>query len=195
LGDESLARHLIGNAEARRDAILSAARDEADRRVARARADADGMAVAASEALARDVARERALRLAVVRGEARRFVAVARAALVEAILARVKERMARLPLEDRFPSVAERLCLEILAELPATCGVVRADATTAEAFRRLAPDARCRFEPLPEGEMGGIELTDEEDTFRLRNTLSSRLRKARPTLVESIGLTLGAHDG
>lgn len=195
MGDESLARHLIGNAESRRDAILSAAREEADRRVAQARAEADSMAATAAEALARDAAREHSLRLGAVRGEARRIVAIARAALVEEILACVKERMAQLPGEARFPSVAERLCLEILPELPGDRGVVRADATTSDAFRRLAPDARCRFEPLPEGEMGGIELSDEDDTFRLRNTLASRLRKARPTLVESIGLTLGAPDG
>ena len=35
----------------------------------------------------------------------------------------------------------------------------------------------------------------EEGAFRARNTLASRFRKARPTLVESIGLTLGAPDG
>jgi vacuolar-type H+-ATPase subunit E/Vma4 len=195
VGDESLASHLIGKAGARRDALLAAARDEARSRLARARAEADAMAAEAAGALAREAGRRRALRIGAARAEARRIVALARASLVEAILSRVSERIARIPGSARYPEIAERLCREILPELPAACGVVRADPPTADAFRRLAPDAPCRIEPLPPEALGGIELSDEEDTFRVRNTLASRLRKARPTLVESVGLTLGAPDG
>lgn len=195
MGDESLASHLIGNAETRRDALLAAARDDAGRLVAQASAEADRLAAEAVETLARDAARERSLRLGSARNEARRIVARARATLVEAILARVAERIALVPGSARYPEVAERLCREILPELPGERCVVSADPATAEAFRRLAPEAACRFEPLPPDAIGGIELSDEEGAFRARNTLASRFRKARPTLVESIGLTLGAPDG
>lgn len=195
MGDESLASHLIGNAEARRDALLAEAREEAGRIVARARAEADGMAAEAAEALSRDVDRERSIRLEAARAEARRIVARERASLVEAILSRVAERIARLPGSPRYPAIAERLCREILPELPGDRCVVRVDPTTAEAFRRLAPDAACRFEPLPPDALGGVEVSDEEGAFRARNTLASRFQKARPTLVESIGLTLGSPDG
>lgn len=195
MGDGTLASHLIGNAEARRDALLAAARDEAQRLVARARDDADGLAGEAAEASRRDAGRERERRLGAARADARRIVARARASLVEAILSRVAERIALVPGSARYPDIAERLCREILGEMPEGRCVVSADHVTAEAFGRLAPEAACRLDPLPPDALGGIELSDEAGAFRARNTLASRFLKARPTLVESIGLTLGSPDG
>jgi vacuolar-type H+-ATPase subunit E/Vma4 len=186
VGEDALARHLIAAAESRRAALLAEAQAEAEM----ARAEEEGMAEGA-----RETARERAVRTGRARVEARRIAALARAALVEAILARLAERLRRLPAEPRYPGIAERLCREILPEAPAEGAVVRGDAESAAAYRRLARGAPARFEPLPEAEAGGLELSDAGGTFRIRNTLASRLRKARPTLVESLGLSLGSPDG
>jgi len=57
-----------------------------------------------------------------------------------------------------------------------------------------ASDARIRFEPLPETEIGGVEASDEDGTFLVRNTLRSRFVKARPALMVELWKRLPGPD-
>ena len=118
----------------------------------------------------------------------------ARAAVADAVLARVEERLPLLLGEARYPAVAERLYREILPELPAGNVVLRADGVVRAALERADSDARIRFEPLPETEIGGVEASDEDGRFLLRNTLRSRLVKARPALMVEVWRRLPGPD-
>lgn len=195
MGHRELARHLIGNAEGRKRKILEQARREASRRVAAARARAEEMERDFQESLERDSARERDLRLGRAQLEAGAVELRAQAALADEILARLRDRLARVPSEARYPSVAERLYLEILPEIPRGNVTVRADANAMESLAPLLADPRIRRASLPEEEMGGVEVSDEEGAIRIRNTLGARLAKARPALLAEIRRSLArAHE-
>lgn len=194
MAGEGLAGHLLGKAEARREEIAARAREEAGRLKAAALAEAEALEAAEGAAVAREAQRVRAVRLGRARVEARAIAAQARAALAGKILSALSARLARLPGEAGFPEVAERLCRELLPELPPEGGVVRGDPASLEAFRRIVPNAGCRFEPLAPEELGGVEASDEAGTFRIRNTLASRFQKGRPALLEEIGRALEEPD-
>jgi hypothetical protein len=58
----------------------------------------------------------------------------------------------------------------------------------------MASDPRIRFEPLPEGEIAGVEVSDEGGAFLLRNTLRSRFVKALPALMAEVSRRLPCPD-
>jgi vacuolar-type H+-ATPase subunit E/Vma4 len=118
----------------------------------------------------------------------------ARAGIVDAVLARVEGRLPLLLGESRYPAVAERLCREILPEFPAGNVILRADGVARATLERSISDARIRFEPLPETEIGGVEASDEDGTFLVRNTLRSRFVKARPELMIELWRRLPGPD-
>ncbi len=194
MGYEELVRHLIRGAEDRRDVLLARAREDAGRLEADAREKAAAAEDAARESAAREADRMRRARMDGARREAREMRIRARAAAAEAILARLEERLEDLAASPRFDRVADGLILELLPEIPPGNIVVRADARTARRLGPLAADPRCRLEPLPEGEIGGLEVSDEDGRFLLRNTLRSRLAAARPVLAAEIGRRLPAPD-
>lgn len=194
MGHQELARHLIGNAEGRKREILDRARQEASRRIAAARARADEMERDFRESLERDVARERDLRLGRAHLEAGAIELRAQGALAEETLARLRERLGRVPSEARYPRVAERLYLEILPEIPRGNVTVRADANALETLAPLLADPRIRRASLSEEELGGVEVSDEEGAIRIRNTLRARLAKAHPALLAEIRRSLTRGD-
>jgi vacuolar-type H+-ATPase subunit E/Vma4 len=194
VGYEELIRHLIRTAETRRDAILARAGEEAakiteDARRTSETVERDGRDAADREA---SLARNRSMNRA--RQEANEARLRARAEVVDAVLARVEERLPLLLDEPRYRAVAEGLYREILPELPAGNVVLRADGVTRAALERSVSDARIRFEPLPETEIGGVEASDEDATFLLRNTLRSRYVKARPALMVELWRRLPGPD-
>ncbi len=182
MGYEELTRHLLRTAETRRDGILARARDEAVKITEEARKKAETVEPDARDATAREAERVRDLRMNRARQEANGMRLRARAAVVDAVLARVEERLPLLLGEARYRVIAERLYREILPEFPEGTVLLRADGVTRAALARSATDARIRFEPLPETEIGGVEASDEDGTFLVRNTLRSRFVKARPEL-------------
>lgn len=194
MGYAELILHLIRTAEERRDGILERAREEAARigEDARRKAEAVGRDALESAAAEASLARDR--RMSRARQAANEARLRARAAVADAVLARVEERLPLLLGEARYPAVAERLCREILPELPAGNVVLRADGVVRAALERADSDARIRFEPLPETEIGGVEASDEDGRFLLRNTLRSRLVKARPALMVEVWRRLPGPD-
>ena len=194
MGYEELIRHLIRTAETRRDGILARAREEAAKITEEARRKSETVEPDVRDATAREAERARDLRMNRVRQEANEVWLRARAAIVDAVLARVEERLPLLLGEARYPAVAERLYREILPELPAGNVILRADGVTRAALERSASDARIRFGPLPETEIGGVEASDEDGTFLVRNTLRSRFVKARPALMVELWRRLPGPD-
>lgn len=188
-------RHLIGSAERRKAVILGQAREEAERRIAAAREQAEAMERESAEALEREAARVRESRMSRARSEANSLELRARASLADDILARLRERLARVPAGAEYPKTAERLYLEILPEIPAGNITLCADAKALDALERLtADDPRIRRVPLPEEELGGVEVADDAGTVRIRNTLKARLENARPALMVEIHRCLAGED-
>jgi vacuolar-type H+-ATPase subunit E/Vma4 len=146
------------------------------------------------DATAREAERARLLRMNRARQEANEAWLRARAGVVDAVLARVEERLQLLPGEARYPAVAERLYREILPEFPEGNVILRVDGVTRAVVEASASDARIRFEPLPETEIGGVEASDEDGTFLVRNTLRSRFVKARPALMVELWKRLPGPD-
>ena len=194
MGYEELIRHLIRTAESRRDGILARAREEAAKITEDARRTAEAVEPDGRDAAAREAERARDLRMNRVRQEANEAWLRARAAIVDAVLARVEERLPLLLGDARYPAVAERLYREILPELPEGNVLLRADGVTRAALERSASDARIRFGPLPETEIGGVDASDEDGTFLVRNTLRSRFVKARPALMVELWRRLPGPD-
>jgi len=194
VGYAELIRHLIRSAETRRDGILARAREEAAKIGEDARRKTETVDRDARESTAAKASLDRDRRMNRVRQEANEARLRARAAIADAVLARVEERLPLLLGEARYPAVAERLYREILPELPAGNVVVRADGVARAALERSAYAARIRFEPLPETEIGGVEASDEDGTFLVRNTLRSRFVKARPALMVEVWRRLPCPD-
>jgi len=194
VGYEELTRHLIRTAETRRDGILARARDEAVKIAEEARRKSETVEPDARDATAREAERARDLRMNRARQKANEAWLRARAGVVDAVLARVEERLPLLLREARYPAVAERLYREILPELPEGSVLLRADEVARAAIEPLASDARIRFGPLPETEIGGVEAADEGGTFLVRNTLRSRFVKARPALMVELWKRLPGPD-
>lgn len=194
MGYEELTRHLIRTAETRRDGILARARDEAVKIAEEARRKSETVEPDARDATDREAERARDLRMNRARQKANEAWLRARAGVVDAVLARVEERLPLLLGEARYPAVAERLFREILPELPEGNVLLRTDEFTRAAIEPQASDARIRFGPLPETEVGGVEASDEGGTFLVRNTLRSRFVKARPALMVELWKRLPGPD-
>jgi V/A-type H+-transporting ATPase subunit E len=194
VGHEELVRHLIRTAEGKRDGILARAREEAGRLAEDAHRKAEVMEREARDVAGREAERERLVRMNRARMEARAVRLHARASLAEAVLTRLEERLSRLAVEARYAIVAERLYREILPEIPEGNVVLRADERAREALMPAASDPRFRFEPLREGEIGGVEASGEGGAFLLRNTLRSRFVKARPELLAEVARRLPCPD-
>ena len=194
MGYEELTRHLLRTAETRRDGILARARDEALKITEEARKNAETVEPDVRDAAAREAERVRHLRMNRARQEANEMRLRARAAVADAVLARVEERLPLLLGEARYRAVAERLYREILPEFPEGNVILRADGVTRAALARSDSEARIRFEPLPETEIGGVEASDEDGTFLVRNTLRSRFVKARPALMVELWRRLPGPD-
>ena len=194
MGYEELIRHLIRTAESRKDGILARAREEAAKITEEARRKAEAIEPDVRDATAREAERARDRSMNRARQEANEAWLRGRAAIVDAVLARVEERLPLLLDDARYPAVAERLYREILPEFPAGNVLLRADGVTRAALERSASDARIRFGPLPETEIGGVDASDEDGTFLVRNTLRSRFVKARPALMVELWRRLPGPD-
>jgi V/A-type H+/Na+-transporting ATPase subunit E len=194
VGYEELIRHLIRTAETRRDGILARARDEAARIMEDARRKSETVEPDARDDATREASRARERSMNRARQEANEVRLRARAGVADAVMARVEERLPLLLSEARYPAVAERLYREILPELPAGNVILRADGIARAALERSLSDARIRFGPLPETEIGGVEASDEDGTFLVRNTLRSRFVKARPALMVELWRRLPGPD-
>ncbi len=194
MGAAELARHLIRNAELRREDILGRARAEAVRLRAAALERAGELERESALDLARDVARERGSRTNRARVEVRATRFRARAALAAEILERLEARLALVPEDAGYPRAAASLYEELRPELPEGPVVLRGDPAALAVLRSSAAEPRFRFEPLEEEEIGGVEAASADGGLLLRNTLRSRLARAKPELLAEIDRMLGAPD-
>ena len=194
MGYEELIRHLVRTAETRRDGILARSRDEAAKIMEDALRKSEPVELDVRDATAREAERDRERSMNRARQEGNEAWLRARAGIVDAVLSRVEERLPLLLGEARYPAVAERLYREILPEFPEGNVILRVDGVTRTALERSASEARIRFEPLPEMEIGGVEASDEGGTFLVRNTLRSRFVKARPELMVELWRRLPGPD-
>ncbi len=194
MGYDELARHLIRDAEMRKEEILGRARGEAQRLRGAALARGGELERESREALARDVERERQLRKKRARIEVRAMRFLARAALAAEILERLEKRTSLLPADAGYPRIVTRMYEEILPELPPGEVVLRGDAAALAVLRAIATEPRFRFDALPEAEIGGVEAEAAGGGLVLRNTLRSRLAKAMPDLLTEIDRMMGTPD-
>ncbi len=183
MGYEELIQELVREAEAKAEEILRIAREEEKHLMGDAAERAERMEKRFREDLAREVEQERRVRMNRLRMEVRAILLRARSSLVEEVFKRLEERLRSLRGEKSYPAVAERLCREILPELPEGNITLHADPAALAVLKPLVKDRPVRFEPLPADELGGIEISDEAGNVRIRNTLKARLAKARPRLM------------
>lgn len=186
MGYEELIQDLLRETEAKKEEIAHRGREEASRLIAEAMEQSEHMGRQFEDTLAREVNRERLTRMNRIQMEGRAILLQARASLVEEVFTRLENRLRRLPQEKHYPRLVEQLYQEILPELPAGNVTIRADAKAMTVLKSLVRDRQATFEPLPEEEIGGLEISDRAEALRVRNTLKTRLLKARPQLMIEI---------
>ena len=194
MGYEELIHELIRSAERKKEEILNRAREAAEQTIARAKEKENGLEREFQAALAQEAERERRIRMNRAQIEARAVMLQARVSLMEEVFARLEDRLRRIAGEKDYPRLVEKLYQEILPEIPDGNITVRADSKATAAVKSLLGKRRVRFEPLPEEEIGGLEVLDEAGGIRIRNTLKARLLKARPQLMVEINRWLANHD-
>lgn len=192
MGYEELIRDLIREAEAKKEEIAGRGREEARNILAEAMEQVGRMERQFQDTLDREVNRERLIRMNRIQMEARAILLQARVSFVEEVLARLEDRLRRLPQEKDYPQHVRQLYREALLELPEGDVIVRADAKTLTVLQSLVKDRPVRFEPLPEEAIGGVEVSDEAGSFRVQNTWRARLSKARPQLMVEINRWLSS---
>lgn len=186
MGYEELIRDLVREAEAKKEEIARRGREEARNIIAEAMEQVGRMERQFQDTLDREVNRERLIRMNRIQMEARAILLQARVSFVEEVFTRLEDRLRHLPQEKHYPRLVEQLYQEILPELPEGNVTIRADAKAMAVLKSLVRGRQVKFEPLPEEEIGGVEISDGAETLRVRNTLKARLLKARPQVMVEI---------
>lgn len=201
MGYEELIRDLEREAGRKKEAVLTAAREEARQIIADAMQQCDRLEQEFQDTIARDLEHERVRLLNRARREARMKLAEVKSELARNVFARLEEKLKAVAAGKRYPSVLERLLDESRPEWPKGEVVVRADPRTQSLLKPLMGDRAARFEPIErtapvEDPYGGFELSDRAGTVTIRNTFRSRLSKARPDLlVETNRLLFDKNSG
>ena len=187
MGYEELVRDLEREAGRKKEAVLTAAREEARQTIADAMQQCDRLEQEFQDTIARDLEHERVRLLNRARREARMKLAEVKSELVRLVFARLEEKLKAVAAGERYPSVLERLLNETKPEWPEGEIVIRADAGTRTLLKPLIGGRAARFEPIEKtaaggDPYGGFELSNREETVVIRNTFRSRLSKARPDL-------------
>jgi vacuolar-type H+-ATPase subunit E/Vma4 len=178
---ETLIAALLQEGEARSKAILSKARADADRLVAEAEAAAEASDREAELQAREEVTRQRTAILGRASIAARRNLLEAKREVLEAVWRRVTEKTMALQAHERT-KIMEALLDELLAEAPP--GPLQA---VIDGRERAYVEDRLRDRNIPfhvqnrDDLLLGLEL--EGDGEVLRNSLATRLAKARPELV------------
>lgn len=186
MGYSELAGYLIQQAEAKRSEILSRAREEADRRLAAAEAEAKQAEAETEQRLDREIGLQRRFQTETIRRETRTALLSARASLTEEVFSRIEARLRSLPGTPEYPILIRRLAAELLPELPEGKWIVWADPGAESLLRSLLPERAAEFRPLPDEEIGGLMVADATETVLIRNTLRSRLQRNRAALLVEI---------
>jgi vacuolar-type H+-ATPase subunit E/Vma4 len=188
MGYEELIRDLHREAELKREAVLSAAREEARQIIADAVQQCDRMEQGVQESITRDLEQERTRVLNDAQGEARKRLAQVKTELTQQVFRGLEARLKAVASEEAYRAVLKRLLDETRPEWPEGEIVIRADAGTRSLLKSMMTGRTVRFEPIGntaagEDPLGGFELADRGNTMAILNTFRSRLSKARPELL------------
>jgi vacuolar-type H+-ATPase subunit E/Vma4 len=188
MGYEELIRDLEREAGRKKEAVLTAAREEARQIIADAMRQCDRLEQEFQDTIARDLEHERVRLLNRAQREARMKLAEVKSELVRLVFARLEEKLKAVASGERYPSVLERLVNETRPEWPPGEIILRADSKTLPLLKPLIESRASRYEPMEgtvgrEDPCGGFELSDPVGRVTIRNTFRSRLDKARPDLL------------
>lgn len=159
------------------DRVLAEARQEAERIQAEGRRVADQEYAQAIEATRREIElADRRERQRLDAEHTKAFQAVQHR-VVEEVLGRAREEMARMARGDEFGAILEALLGEILQESSeGRLDVLTPPAHADRIRRRLVESGRGHLEAIPyAGLTDGVAVQDKRRTFRVSNTLSGRL--------------------
>jgi len=183
VGLEEILQSMAAKAEFEREAIISAARQEAERIVARARADADAARASALETELRRLRSEQARRLNDVRLEGLRAVASAREALLDEAFRECSSRLRGLRSDPSYPSIFAALLDEAVTELGSRDLLIDVDPADETLARSLCADRGLSAVVRPSlCSAGGLDVGTVDGRIVVRNTIERRLTRAREAL-------------
>ncbi|HUK56230.1 MAG TPA: V-type ATP synthase subunit E [Nitrospiria bacterium] len=197
MGYEELIGDLRRGTELKKEGALTAAREQARQIIEDAMRQCDRLEREFQDSIARDLDQERTRLLNRARREARLEWARVRSDLMREVFGRLEEKLKAVASEKRYPMVLERLLSETRPEWPEGEIVIRADSKTLPLLKSLVGNGAFRFEPMAgtgEDPYGGFELSDGEYRVVIRNTLRSRLLKARSDLLVEANRVLFEND-
>ncbi|HEY4484943.1 MAG TPA: V-type ATP synthase subunit E [Nitrospiria bacterium] len=194
MGYDELMRDLLREAESRAEGIVSLAREEARRAIAAALEQAEQSTGRFEENESREAERARRIQMNRVRGEERAIRMAAEAALADKVFALLEKRLRVLGSKADYAALFGRLFEEMRPDLPEADLIVYADEKVRPRLKERLRGREVRFEPLPEEEWGGVEVSDAARSVRIRNTFRGRLAKSRPQLLVEIHKWMSGHD-
>ena len=194
MGYDELMRDLLREAESRAEGIVSLAREEARRAIAAALEQAEQSTGRFEENESREAERARRIQMNRVLGEERAIRMAAEAALGDKVFALLEKRLRALGSQADYAALVGRLFEEMRSDLPEADLIVYADEKVRPRLKERLRGREVRFEPLPEEEWGGVEVSDAARSVRIRNTFRGRLAKSRPQLLVEIHKWMSGHD-
>jgi len=101
---------------------------------------------------------------------------------IEDIFQKATERFFEIKNENKYLSIFEKLCKEVLGDIKGETKVImcREDASL---FNKLFPDIKAEIAPVNSSNIFGIELITKNGSVIIKNTLNSRLEKIKPELI------------
>ncbi len=101
---------------------------------------------------------------------------------IEDIFQKATERFFEIKNENKYLSIFEKLCKEVLGDIKGETKVImcREDASL---FNKLFPDIKAEIAPVNSSNIFGIELITKNGSVIIKNTLNSRLEKIKPEII------------
>ena len=101
---------------------------------------------------------------------------------IEDIFQKATERFFEIKNENKYLSIFEKLCKEVLGDIKGETKVImcREDASL---FNKLFPDIKAEIAPVNSSNIFGIELITKNGSVIIKNTLNSRLEKIKPEIM------------
>ncbi len=189
---ETLIAALLQEGEAKSKAVLSKARTDADRLVAEAEAAAEASDREAELQAGEEIARHRTAILGRASIAARRSLLEAKREVLEAVWRRVTEKTMALQAHERA-KIMEALLDEVLAKVPPGPLQAVIDGRECAHLEERLAERNIPFQVQNRDDLLlGLEL--EADGEVLRNSLATRLAKAKPELAIELNRLLFAEQ-
>ena len=176
---EAMSQQVARDCEAIRDAArLDAERFEAEAKAAAEKRREDALAGLDGElGRAADQSRRRA------EAEAHMVVLTAKDTVVDEIMGEIARDLAQIASREDFPAVLDALLAEVLADAPKDAHVLVPAAHEDHCRRWLEEHGHAGATVVPSKDLvDGIAVQDEARTFRVTNTLSTRMAKQTDAL-------------